>query len=84
MPILEVVFHVLWVGGGVSPRDDPAFIFIWGGGGVYTCMYGSPHVQLSKNSVPNGGWDERMCVEKILRPLGGMFRAKSEVPTIIT
>lgn len=39
------------------------------------------HVQLSKNSVPNGGWDERMCVEKILRPLGGMFRAKSDVPT---
>lgn len=36
---------------------------------------------MSKNSVLNGGWDERRCVEKILRPLGGMFRAKSDVPT---
>lgn len=67
MPILEVVFHVLWVGSGVSPSDDPAFIFIWGWGVIYI------YVQLSKNSVLNGGWDERRCVEKILRPLGGIY-----------
>lgn len=63
---LGVVYH---------PVTTPLLFSFGVGGGGYI------HVQLSKNSVPNGGWDERMCVEKILRPLGGMFRAKSDVPT---
>lgn len=34
------------------------FSFGWWGEGLY---------------VLNGGWDERRCVEKILRPLGGIY-----------
>lgn len=33
---------------------------------------------MSKNSVLNGGWDERRCVEKILRPLGGIYVQNEE------
>lgn len=55
---LGVVYH---------PLTTP-LLFSFGGGGVIYI-----YVQLSKNSVLNGGWDERRCVEKILRPLGGIY-----------